>query len=107
MDRIDKSMDSIDKTMDSIDETMDSIDKSMKIILKYLGGMDKYLKSSATHGWVKSLTICSGVSFLLLTGLSKILTPARVFQTDLLSLVAFVFASCFGMTFKSYGLLVR
>tara|TARA_B100000795_G_C22620729_1_gene368746 strand:+ start:411 stop:698 length:288 start_codon:yes stop_codon:yes gene_type:complete len=86
---------------------LDKLLKELESVAKYLKSVDKYLKSFVTHRWVKSLTVSSSVSFLLLTGLSRILTPARVFQADLLSLVGVVFASCFGihfgMTFKSYG----
>ena len=52
-----------------------------------------------TYRWVKALTVSSSVTSLILTGLIKILTPARAFQTDLISLVGGVFALCFGMTF--------
>ena len=93
----------IDDPLGSIENRLGSIEKSQNIIIGYLKNVDKYPKFSfVTYRWVKSLTISSGVCFLLLTGLSSILTSARVFQGDILSLLALVFASGFGMTFKSY-----
>ena len=104
---LDNRFESIDGRFTSIDDRLDKLLKELESVAKYLKSVDKYLKSCVTHRWVKSLTVSSSVSFLLLTGLSRILTPARVFQADLLSLVGVVFASCFGihfgMTFKSYG----
>ena len=104
---IDGRLDKILKESKESKILLESVSASVSQSLKYLKSVDKYLKSFVTHRWVKSLTVSSSVSFLLLTGLSRILTPARVFQADLLSLVGVVFASCFGihfgMTFKSYG----
>ena len=107
---LDTRFESIDTRFNGIDGRLDKIlkeSKESKILLESVSASVsqslKYLKSFVTHRWVKALTVSSSVSFLFLTGLIKILTPARAFQTDLISLVGGVFALCFGMTFKSYG----
>ena len=100
---IDGRLDKILKESKESKILLESVSASVSQSLKYLKSVDKYLKSFVTHRWVKALTVSSSVSFLFLTGLIKILTPARAFQTDLISLVGGVFALCFGMTFKSYG----
>ena len=104
---IDGRFNGIDGRLDKILKELESVSASVSQSLKYLKSVDKYLKFSfVTYRWVKALTVSSSVTSLILTGLIKILTPARAFQTDLISLVGGVFALCFGMTFgdeKCYG----
>ena len=109
--RIDGRLDGIDGRLNGIDGRLDGIDTCVKKILKELESVTKYLKSVdkyqkfafLTYRWVKALAVSSSVTSLLLTGLIKILTSARVFQIDLISLVGAVFAICFGTTFTSFG----
>ena len=111
LDGIDGRLDGMDGRFDGMDGRLDGIDKSVKKILKELESVTKYLKSVdkyqkfafLTYRWVKALAVSSSVTSLLLTGLIKILTSARVFQIDLISLVGAVFAICFGTTFTSFG----
>ena len=110
LDGIDGRLDGIDGRLNGIDGRLDGIDTCVKKILKELESVTKYLKSVdkyqkfafVTYRWVKALAVSSSVTSLFLTGLIKILTSARVFQIDLISLVGGAFALCFGMTFKSY-----
>ena len=111
LDGIDGRLDGIDGRLNGIDGRLDGIDTCVKKILKELESVTKYLKSVdkyqkfafLTYRWVKALAVSSSVTSLLLTGLIKILTSARVFQIDLISLVGAVFAICFGTTFTSFG----
>ena len=111
LDDIDGRLDGIDGRLNGIDGRLDGIDTCVKKILKELESVTKYLKSVdkyqkfafLTYRWVKALAVSSSVTSLLLTGLIKILTSARVFQIDLISLVGAVFAICFGTTFTSFG----
>ena len=51
----------------------------------------KYLKYAfVTYRWVKSLSVASIMLCGTITGLSRILTPARVLKTDMLSFLALI-----------------